>query len=437
MKLTIQDMIDLAETHQGKCLSTVYINNATNLTWQCKYGHQWEAIPTVIKFQKSWCPRCAKNFPLTIQDLQITAEQRNGKCLSTEYYGVNEPHEWQCKYGHHWNAPPSRVRHGSWCPYCAGRVKNTIENLKSLAIKRGGQCLSQSYTNTKIKLLWQCKKHHEWYARPDMIKSGQWCSKCQGLNKHSIDDMDKLASLKGGICVSRIYKNRFTKLIWECNKGHHWESIPQTILQGRWCPYCSKNSRLSIEKMHLLAKHNSGLCLSTKYTNTNTKLKWQCRQGHIWESRPGSIISGHWCPHCKELVMEPECRRIFELLFHTSFPKCRPNWLRNPLTNKPLELDGYSEKLKISFEYNGLQHYKPIPYFKSDTSHLVIRKYLDALKQKLCSEHNVTLIEIPAMARRSDIYKYIIKRLRDLQISGWDEDRLATGTVQRDLMSFE
>ena len=57
-------------------------------------------------------------------------------------------------------------------------------------------------------------------------------------------------------------------------------------------------TKYSIQDMHNLANKYGGKCLSEKYINANTKLKWQCQKGHIWESTPSSVRRGHWCLEC-------------------------------------------------------------------------------------------------------------------------------------------
>jgi hypothetical protein len=47
----------LANTHQGNCLSTVYINAHSKLQWECIQGHRWKATPHNIQ-QGQWCPYC-------------------------------------------------------------------------------------------------------------------------------------------------------------------------------------------------------------------------------------------------------------------------------------------------------------------------------------------------------------------------------------------
>lgn len=48
-----------------------------------------------------------------------------------------------------------------------------------------------------------------------------------------------------------------------------------------------------------------------------------------------------------------------EYLLNTIFKKRRDlTWNINPKTGKKLELDGFSEDLKIAFEFQGKQHYE-------------------------------------------------------------------------------
>ncbi|PKP58873.1 MAG: hypothetical protein CVT88_06570 [Candidatus Altiarchaeales archaeon HGW-Altiarchaeales-1] len=96
-KITIEDMQKLAESKRGKCLSTEYVNALTKLKWMCKEGHTWEAIPKCIK-SGHWCPYCAGNAKLTIEDMQELAKNNGGKCLSTEYINTRTKLKWQCKF---------------------------------------------------------------------------------------------------------------------------------------------------------------------------------------------------------------------------------------------------------------------------------------------------------------------------------------------------
>jgi len=88
------------------------------------------------------------------------------------------------------------------------------------------------------------------------------------------------------------------KLIWECGEAHRWETAPGNIISGNWCPECAGTRKKSITEMHELAKKRNGKCLSKNYINCSTKIKWECAEGHKWEAIPSSINRGIWCPDC-------------------------------------------------------------------------------------------------------------------------------------------
>jgi hypothetical protein len=55
---------------------------------------------------------------------------------------------------------------------------------------------------------------------------------------HTIKEMQEIARLRGGRCLSEKYVNNVTNLKWQCKEGHVWERTPMLILRGSWCPYC-------------------------------------------------------------------------------------------------------------------------------------------------------------------------------------------------------
>ena len=222
-----------------------------------------------------------------LRDLKAIARKRGGRCLSDVYAGNNTKLRWECAKGHQWETTPYKVKEGGhWCPKCAAAERRlTIAEMKSLAKARGGRCLSRNYVNNHTKLQWECSKGHRWMAVPMVIRRGGWCPKCVGL---TIAEMKSLAKARGGKCLSQNYVNIHTKLRWECSKGHRWMAVPQSIKNGTWCPKCAGNARQTISEMKLLAKEKGGKCLSQVYVNNRTKLQWECFKGHRWMARPDS-----------------------------------------------------------------------------------------------------------------------------------------------------
>lgn len=241
---TLDEMKKIAERHGGECLSKKYVNSHIKMLWRCVLGHTWKAPPAYIK-SGTWCPKCAfkqvgEKRKLTLSEMEKIAKKHGGKCISSQYVDCHTKLKWKCKSGHIWEATPSNVKKGSWCPICAGLAKPSIQDMRKLAHSKGGRCVSKEYHSTHSPLKWKCGKGHVWEASPANVKRGSWCPYCWGNVKFSIKDMGKLAKAKNGICLSKRYKDANSKLWWQCNKGHRWQATPSNIRQGRWCPKCRK-----------------------------------------------------------------------------------------------------------------------------------------------------------------------------------------------------
>lgn len=156
---------------------------------------------------------------------------------------------------------------------------------------------------------WECNEGHIWMACGSMVKSGTWCPVCSikinaDKKKSSIEEFIALANERGGKLLSEKYINGYTHLKWQCEKGHTWMAVPDSIKAGSWCPACGLQSRSEKRKNPLsmfieLAKSRGGKLLSDNYINGYTHLKWQCEKGHTWMATPHSVKDGGcWCPEC-------------------------------------------------------------------------------------------------------------------------------------------
>lgn len=183
-KKTMQDMQAIAAKHFGQCVSKKYKNYNEKLTWQCQAGHQWKAIYAVAN--KTWCAACkgkkqrvlpSSSYGYCIETMQYLARERGWKVISKTYKNVNTALQWRCEKGHQFKMLPSSVIKGGSCTVCTIR-KHTIEGMKKLAKKKGGQCLSSKYVNVSTVLTWRCKNKHEWKTAPTNILRGRWCKIC-------------------------------------------------------------------------------------------------------------------------------------------------------------------------------------------------------------------------------------------------------------------
>ena len=109
----------------------------------------------------------------------------------------------------------------------------------------------------------------------------------------------------------------------------------------------------------------------------------------------------------KEQPNESKCRDRVEAIFNARFSKVRPKWLRNPVTNRCLELDMYNEDLQLAFEYDGAQHNHFTPHFHKTRDQFEYRKLLDNLKSQLCKDHGVLLVRIPYYVTADTLHPFL------------------------------
>jgi hypothetical protein len=376
-----------------------------------------------------------------LQEMQQLAMARGGVCLSKRYVDNKTKLRWRCAKGHEWSAIPSSVKRGHWCLICGnerqGHLKAyTIDMMHKIAAERGGKCLSEVYKNNLTRLRWRCKHGHEWEAVPGSIVGtknfkGTWCPICVGkLPKDSaLQELKNLAVSRGGMLLSKRYQNARAHLRWQCAKGHEWKAVSDAVKRGGWCPVCAGSFPLNIGQMRKAAHGFGGCCLSKKYINVDTHLRWRCSEGHEWDAKPYHVLTGHWCPICSSGVSERICRALLERITGVQFLKARPKWLKNKRGGL-MELDGYAPSLGLAFEYQGHQHYQLVPFFHTNPEKFRQRQQDDKRKRQLCREHSVTLLEVPHHIPHDKLQEYLSKKLNGLKRGlVWDNTPVKIGQL--------
>ncbi|MEX1190757.1 MAG: hypothetical protein WEA99_02205 [Brumimicrobium sp.] len=256
----------------------------------------------------------------SLDDLELLASEREGDCLSKEFTDPMLDHAWRCKKGHTFDMSPFLVSRGAWCNQCNKRKtpEQHLQWLKEYAVEKGGKCLSTEFINRKTRVKFECAEGHQWEVLPTIIFYEQtWCKKCAGLAKLGLDDMKKLALEKGGVCLSKSFKGRYSKLLWKCANGHTFKQTQKAVKRGMWCLECKTNEERSksLELMKTWAKKREGKCLSTTYISNEDPLIWECKNGHQFKKSRDYIkqlTADNWCAKCTSL--ERKRKREIEIL---------------------------------------------------------------------------------------------------------------------------
>jgi hypothetical protein len=116
-----------AESKGGLCLSKKYVNCDTQMSWECSEGHRWDSNFDHIKNRDQWCAICAGRVRLTITDCREFAESKGGKCLSEIYVNAHSIMSWQCIEGHQWQTAFNNIKYsGYWCPTCSSNKSEKL-----------------------------------------------------------------------------------------------------------------------------------------------------------------------------------------------------------------------------------------------------------------------------------------------------------------------
>jgi hypothetical protein len=181
---------EVAAVKGGRCLGVKAVPMSCAVRWECREGHQWQALLSNVIHKGTWCPECAPKTRRTnrknnLARAQVLAAEKGGRCLATENFTIKTQVAWECAAGHQWETPFYVVRRGNWCGRCgsveAGKALRG-DNLRigrEIAAERGGECLAEENFAVAERVRWRCAKGHEWRARfSNVSHGGRWCPWC-------------------------------------------------------------------------------------------------------------------------------------------------------------------------------------------------------------------------------------------------------------------
>lgn len=324
--------------------------------------------------------------------------------ISTLTCGSGLKADWIGDCGHQWTAViKSRTdTQGRGCPYCSGnRVLPGFNDLLSQNpdlskewSPRNEKTPDEVLRTSGVNYLWNCSKGHEWSTTPKARLAGNGCPYCSGRRAIPGEtdlftlrpDLYKYWSEKNTVDKSSLTKSTRTKVIWNCDVGHEWESTVIAVVRSKIpCPYCSGKRVLpgfnDIKTTHPhLVDTFVDPSLSEKVSKGSDKrLNWVCANGHVTSSTVSNKVRGRRCYKCRTKTSkeELELKKYIE-----SLGVVVEGSDKSILGGK--ELDIYVPDKKIAFEFNGV-------FFHSE-------KFVDNNyhydKWKKCSDSGIQLITI-------------------------------------------
>lgn len=325
--------------------SVVYTNTSTKFWWKCSNGNNHSYPATVVKRLKSdQCTVCTGRFVIEgVNDLlsqkpRIAQEwnyEKNSKNPSEVSYKQSSKVFWICKNGHEWeNSVRNRTINGQNCPYCVGTKITPEKSLFSVHpefLKYWSASLNPDIDKeslacfSKKKIIWVCDKNsdHTWTRTAEKMHTGTGkcpiCSKAWNaeIKNDLVDNYPHIAkeySSKNEIPLEDIRSGSSRVVIWECEKGHEWETTPQSRTTNNYkCPYCS-GYKVIPNETSIFKTHGSFLQEWDYEKNdikpqeisygSHKKVWWKCSDcNYSWNQTPYQRIKRrNGCPRCSGRV---------------------------------------------------------------------------------------------------------------------------------------
>ena len=208
--------------------------------------------------------------------------------------------------------------------YGSSELEERLDKLREVAKGNGGELLSTVHVSVFENLQWRCGDCGEVFemSANNVLHQKSWCNTCSrksgGLKRRiGIDKMQKLASEKGGECLSKKYTGVFEKLRWRCKHGHTWEATAHSINHGRWCHICAEEQRRDTTRNRIIEERKvTASELNCEYVNEDetlghkAKSRWRCKAcSYEFEDTPNQmrtrIRKGNFdfCLYCRTLQL--------------------------------------------------------------------------------------------------------------------------------------
>lgn len=320
----IAEMISIANARGGKCTSEKYEGMQHKLSWVCAQGHKWKSTPANILIRGTWCPECSSGIgericrsiishltgfsfpkarPLWLKSTRGTQLELDGY---SEKLMVAFEHQGEQHY--------SPISHYSDQDMFSKRLLDD-ETKRMLCKKQGVVLVEIPEIGTRLPIgkaqefIAKALAHHQ-IPLPGINADADLSSAYSSNGAaDALYALGLQAASQGGEVIESQYCGSKSRYTFRCQYGHTWKTPAESVMRGRWCPYCSANKKSmraknSIEKIQSFAQAKEGKLLSKQYKSASDLLLWECKNGHQWSATFNSIRGGTWCPRCARWSIE-------------------------------------------------------------------------------------------------------------------------------------
>ena len=378
-------------------LSKKYEGNKIPLKMKCKKGHIFNMSYNNL-MNNHGCPWCSDNHRFSYEEVKEEINNLGFILLDDEYKNTNNPLKIKCNKNHIFHRSFSNIRRNSKCPYCEGKPKYTIEDIRKHISKLNLVLLSSKYV-PKEKLKLMCEEGHIFYRTWSNLKKSEECPICNGQNKKTYEFIVSEFDKKGYKVLSEKedYKNTKTKLNVLCPNNNLWITTYNIFKNGHGCGCvkCANNQVLSYKYVKEYIEKDGNKLLSKEYINNSTPLNIKCSCGYIYYPNFNNYKNGSRCPKCRLKIYKGE-KSISEWLDYNGIDYIPQKQFKGliGLGGGNLSYDFYLPKYNLLIEYQGKQHQKYTEGLHGSHDDYLKQLEHDRRKKEYTKKHNINLLEI-------------------------------------------
>ncbi len=417
------DVAKVASWSERNLLAPRQVNMHTSRKYwfKCDCGHDFETALSSVTTEGSWCPYCAPSNKKVCDDFDCRRchdrsfasfdpvkvacwSPRNLLTPRQVLRGSNKKACFACDSGcgHEFHASPANItsRAGSWCPYCAGKVRCDITT---------------------------CVPCHEWsFASFDPAKVACW-------------------STRNELTPRQVAKRSNKEYWFTCDGGcgHEFKAALNNVTSapGKWCPYCfgrtlcdiadcvhcHDRSFAAFDPVKVSAWSSRNINSPRQVTlGSQQKAVFCCARGHEFQAKVSSVTrtNGSWCPVCRESKSEARAAAVLDGMGLTYVPQYRlPGQTRGGFDFGVMR----GGELHFLLEMDGEQHFHPMTFGSTTKTAEDCLRYAverDERKDALVAASGARLLRIPYT-------EYATPE----RIAGWIEHFLTAIAGRRDATS--
>lgn len=177
--------------------------------------------------------------------------------------------------------------------------KLTYIDIENRLNNEGYKLLNTIYKgNCLWKVEYVCPKNHKHIVSWSGWRQGKRCPHCYGNVKLTIGFVRSGFEKESYILLTKEYKNNYQKLEYICPKGHKHSISWNNWKKGSRCSYCAGQGKPSIEFIKSDFTKEGYELLTIEYKNSKQKLEYVCSGRHKHSITWNSWKKGNRCSYC-------------------------------------------------------------------------------------------------------------------------------------------